>query len=576
MTKAFAAVLNMSLSASMVILVVMLARLFLKRMPRIFSYFLWLVAFLRLLLPFVPEVDWGIVPDVRLVEIGTGFNFRASGDGGEQAEGFRLFYDAAKEGQEEMPDELMEHGTDTGNAGLTLGTVGNIMPGKGKVWSGVSYVWLAGCCALVLYGICSYVVFMKRLRACKEQKDGDNESERGDASGRGCSVILSERIKEPFVAGIIRPVIYLPAGLDRQQQELVEEHEKIHIIRKDYLIKPAAYLAVCIHWFNPLVWLAFHFMERDMEVSCDETVLKKTGYEKKKAYADTLLYLSGEQDRKMECPIAFGEKSVKSRIKNVVKLKETKMWAAIIVAVGVFAAAVLLLVNGKWNLPLAEESGEAGMTAARESDAAGIPGTDNNPEPEYIYVDESQGEIQEEEGSVVYLPAEKITVQDIPDDDQMVTAHHYYVENNLTDNYSVLLRQAEDTYKEQLVQYVCPTEPERISNAYGSRIHPVTGETIFHSGVDFAAEIGTPVYAAAEGIVVEAGQDVNCGNYVILQHDNEEMTYYANCDEIMVEAGQKVVQGEQIATVGNTGMSTGAHLHFALSRNGSYIEPVWQ
>ena len=93
-----------------------------------------------------------------------------------------------------------------------------------------------------------------------------------------------------------------------------------------------------------------------------------------------------------------------------------------------------------------------------------------------------------------------------------------------------------------------------------------------HSGIDFAAETGTPVKAAASGLVFETGTDAYCGNYVILQHENGDMTYYAHCDEILAETGQRVEQGEQIATVGNTGGSTGSHLHFALSRDGRFVE----
>ena len=111
-------------------------------------------------------------------------------------------------------------------------------------------------------------------------------------------------------------------------------------------------------------------------------------------------------------------------------------------------------------------------------------------------------------------------------------------------------------------------------SGFESRIHPVTGEEHIHSGLDLAAEKGTEILAAAEGTVYETGFDKNAGNYVILLHGNGEMTYYANCDTILVEAGKKVKAGEQIATVGSTGSATGAHLHFALSYQGSYTEPV--
>ena len=168
------------------------------------------------------------------------------------------------------------------------------------------------------------------------------------------------------------------------------------------------------------------------------------------------------------------------------------------------------------------------------------------------------------------MPAEQITRVDIPSDEVQTTEHVYYAWES--DKHSVLLRQAEGAYNDTLIEYICPTEYSRVSDVYGVRIHPVTQEAKMHSGIDFAAETGTPVKAAASGFVFETGTDAYCGNYVILLHDNGDMTYYAHCDEILAETEQRVEQGEQIATVGNTGGSTGSHLHFALSRNGSFVE----
>lgn len=570
MMKAFTTVLSMNLSASIVIFIVLLIRAFLKRVPRVFSYFLWMVVFLRLLMPFSPEVKWGIIPNVSLPDAGVDSDFGVMGNTDQQIEGLQLGHVISEEETKTMESPRMEGVAKE----FSLKKTGNRMPDMDRLLSGASIVWLTGCCGLLLYSIYGYSLLAKRLKDCEGQKESREESKRESIPGGNCRVILSKKIPEPFVAGMIRPTIYLPEGLDRNQQELVILHEKMHVRRRDHLIKPLAYLAVCIHWFNPLVWLAFHSMECDMEISCDEAVLKKAGYENKKMYADTLLYLSEGQEKKKNCAIAFGEKSVKTRIEKVVGMKETKTWITVIAAVGVFAAAVLLLVNGKWNLTAAQENNATDRMADMQADTAGITGTDSNMEVEYIYEDNLSNETAWEEEKV-YLPTEKITVTDVPTDAAGVTDHRYYVEEP-QDDYAVLLRQAEDAYKEQAVQYICPTDFTHISNAYGFRVHPVTQERILHSGVDFAAETGTPVNAAEKGIVIVTGQDPACGNYAIIQHENGDMTYYANCDEILAQEGQKVEQGEQIATVGNTGKSTGSHLHFALSRNGSYIEPVWQ
>ena len=626
MIKAFFTVLNMSLSASVVILAVVLIRLFLKRVPKVFSYVLWIAVFFRLLCPILPEANWGVVPYFKLMEVGAGTGLWVLGDSGQPAEGFRLMYETYMEDRRAIERQKTENNIDDENViwtdmetvekDISLKNISDIMFKIKKVYTNISIIWLVGCLGLSAYGIFSYSIFMKKLKVRGNQEGENDNIEKRFVSEKNCVIVLSGKIKEPFVTGIFRPVIYIPEGLDKQQQELVTWHEMVHIMRLDYLMKPIAYLAVCIHWFNPLVWLAFHFMEQDMEASCDEAVLKKIGYDNKKAYADTLLCLSEEQEWRENRPIGFGEKSVKSRIKNVIKLKETKIWSTVIAAIGVFGVAVLILVNGKENLSAAEE-------IVRDNPVA-VPGTDSNYETEYIYDETASstsgmfaeekiylpaekiehyyipdGNVREEEVEKSYLPAEKIEHYYIPDGNvreeeversylpaekiehvetgggDMVT-EHYYIAADPTDGYFVLLRQSQDAYQEKPINYICPTEFTRISDKYGLRTHPATQEKILHSGVDFAAETGTPVHAAAEGTIFETGQDVYCGNYVIIQHDNGEMTYYANCDQILVEAGQKVVQGEQVATVGNTGASTGSHLHFAVSRNGNYIEPVWQ
>ena len=121
--------------------------------------------------------------------------------------------------------------------------------------------------------------------------------------------------------------------------------------------------------------------------------------------------------------------------------------------------------------------------------------------------------------------------------------------------------------------YDKPCNYTRISDAYGSRVHPVTQEVRWHEGIDYAAEKGSDVYAAAAGVVYETGYSAKYGNYVVLLHINGQMTYYCQCDEIFVEKGDHVERGSTIATVGSTGMSTGAHLHFAISSYGEFVDP---
>lgn len=124
------------------------------------------------------------------------------------------------------------------------------------------------------------------------------------------------------------------------------------------------------------------------------------------------------------------------------------------------------------------------------------------------------------------------------------------------------------------IKYDVPCSYTRISDVFGSRVHPVTKEVMVHEGIDFAAEKGTKIKAAADGIVYAEGYSSEYGNYVVVLHRNGEMTYYCHCQAVLVAKNDEVGQGDMIATVGSTGRSTGAHLHFALSRDGVFVDPA--
>lgn len=152
-----------------------------------------------------------------------------------------------------------------------------------------------------------------------------------------------------------------------------------------------------------------------------------------------------------------------------------------------------------------------------------------------------------------------------------------YDSNRVRDQYEVLLLPQQDEAVNDLgILFSYPVEGAGISNSFGSRTHPVTGEVTFHLGIDFAAEEGTPIAAVADGKVIKTGNDMVCGNYIVLLHENGDATYYAHCSDITALEGESVKRGEQIATVGNTGNATGPHVHFAVSRNGDYIEPEFE
>lgn len=597
MVSIFIRVLNMSIAALISIVAVLLLRLVLKRAPKIFSYLLWLAVFFKLLIPYSFQTQWGIIPCVSLE--GLGVALQGWEEGHSQNGGGGMAYPGMeKEGGNVKNNDTMPEDTKRkdslaalykdngmGEKELPFLTVG--------LWTKAAGVWLLVSLLLILCGAVRYVAFMKYIRQCG--KAGEQIWDKSPKSGFGgnYSVLISSKIREPFVAGFFKPVIYLPCALEPAQRRLVTLHEEVHIVRRDYLVKLAAHFCVCLHWFNPFVWLSYYLMEQDMETSCDEMVLARIGFESKKEYAKTLLYLSGERGWRSGIPLTFGKMSVKVRIKNIMKYKQIKKGVAAAISVVALASSVLLLVNGSENkdftaLPEEKMTAKGGITGGNEGTleeemqlpaAEKMMQSDNsNEQPSdtldhHYYLSNKQAAEETQNKQKADL-SEKENAERLVPLENMEEASNEQA-GSVTDSYDSLRRTAEGTGSGNMVAYRMPVEIGRISDDFGIRTHPVSSETLFHSGIDFAAEKGTLVFAAADGIVFETGFDKVAGNYVILQHENGEMTYYANCEEVLVNQGDKAAAGEQIATVGSTGTSTGAHLHFALSREGAYIEPVF-
>lgn len=662
----FGAIFRMSLTASLVIAAVFLIRVLLIRAPRRYSYLLWLVVLIRLLCPAVMETRFGLIPDMEEV---LGENLAEArkntkeqdrymgmtpddiGVSGEQLEDGGLLINvqgtvveadmSTVSGYDEwkartQSEEAAETADVPDGAGFRLGTW-RISEAAGNI---IGWVWLCGCLIFLGCGIWSYLRLLYRLRGNK--KSSFNMEDSRHAAGtkfcfsawkRRCSYI---RVTEdsgtgvPFTLGMIRPVICLPERMLPFQKEMVLVHEAVHIGRHDNFIKLLAYIARCIHWFNPFVWIAFRYFEEDMEVSCDEEVLRRLGYGRRREYAKTLLALSACRTGDAGFyPVSFGRKNTKSRIRNVLSVKQAKWWVALGSAVLVAAAAVLLLADHKPDSEYADINGKSGSMAEATLDGGG-PGNavqalaqqemisrvqvlriqeERQRESEeamirwnedLVHQQEAVREMEErienekrqleEMMTVSYLPevAQRIQrgmitegelrLQDSDsflqyenETDQAITEINADAACALLCNPFTGIEESGDT-----ILYAFPVEGTVIfSSAYGMRVHPVDKKAVFHSGVDFAAEKGTPVLAAADGCVYRIGMDSENGNYVVLIHKNGECTYYTHCETVNVEIGDVVACGQQIAAVGNTGKSTGAHLHFAVSRQGAFIQPVF-
>lgn len=307
MDKFFLEILNMSITSTYVILFVILIRFFLKKAPKIYSYSLWSVVLLRLIIPFSFESIFSLIR-INPKSIPTGIIYTQTP---QISSGIGLI------------DNIVNN---TLPAATTTASVNPI-----QIWIGIGQlIWLVGIIILILYSIITTIKLSKRLKNSTH------------VSG---NIYKADHITTPFVFGLIKPRIYLPINLSENEKSYIIKHEQTHIERYDHIIKFIGFILLSIHWFNPLVWLAFILMSKDMELSCDEKVIKELGNEIKKDYSNSLLSLSLGKKIISGSPLAFGENNTKGRIKNILNYKKPKSWVTLIAIVLVIIVAVGLLSN---------------------------------------------------------------------------------------------------------------------------------------------------------------------------------------------------------------------------------------
>ena len=331
----FQQVVSMSLTASLVILAICGARLLLRQAPKKFSYWLWAGAAFRLVCPFSFPAAFSLL----------------------------ALAPAAQTVAETGPLTEVSYlpGAGLPEAAPGVGAADAVLPqaaGAGQalgLWEVLGLVWLLGAAALLIGALAAYLRVKGQVATAV--KFAHNVYECG-------------AFRSPFVLGFFRPKIYIPFGLEPRQREHVLCHESAHIQRRDYLVKPLGFLLLAIHWFNPLVWLAFHLMSRDMEMSCDEKVLSQLGEEARREYSLSLLSIGSRRRFPAPNPLAFGETGVKERVVNVMKFRRAKRWVTVAAAVAVVAVTAACAANpaGESLLPSASpasaDSGGAGGTSS--------------------------------------------------------------------------------------------------------------------------------------------------------------------------------------------------------------------
>lgn len=336
LSQIFLTFLYKNMTVSVVIIAVLLARFLLRKMPKKYSYILWSIVGIRMIfdLPFATNISVfnlfrGFAKHTSTVETMLAGSHRTNLQGStDLLNKTDTTGAAAAHASRSTAVEAMTHTLTTSQT--VLGILG--------------LLWLIVVALFVTYGIYSYVKCRLLVRTAVIARDITPDSHK---KKNNVSVWECDRIPSPFVLGIIRSRIYIPFRMPKQEQAYILAHEKCHIRRLDPLWKLIAFLLLAVYWWNPLVWCAFFYMVRDMEMSCDEAVIEQFGNEIKQGYSNSLLSFAMERHPYSFAPVAFGEGDAGRRIKNVLNFKKPHTWVAILVFVLLVVVGVSCLTNGK-------------------------------------------------------------------------------------------------------------------------------------------------------------------------------------------------------------------------------------
>ena len=328
MGTVFLTLLHMSLAASALVVVVMVLRLLLKRAPKAIHCALWAMVALRLLLPFSVESPFSLIPqDVAERELLTEWQDDYVGDVTVIYDDSALYQDAVAAGREPFAD---------GEGGYYVVTAPDRLDAPDTVETAVlpilGWVWLAGCIAMLLYAAVSFFRIRKRVQLSLPLRD---------------NIWRCEAVDSPFILGFFRPNIYLPYHMDEGQAQYVIAHEEAHLRRRDHWWKPLGFLLLAVYWFNPLLWVAYILLCRDIELACDERVIRDMDASAKKAYSEALLSCSLPRHMVAACPLAFGEVGVKKRIASVLNYKKPAFWVLVVAILACVVVAVCFLTSPK-------------------------------------------------------------------------------------------------------------------------------------------------------------------------------------------------------------------------------------
>lgn len=309
MTAVFLKLLNMSIAASWLVLVVLVLRIMLKRAPKAVRCFLWALVAVRLMCPISLESIFSLIPSAETVPQ-------------------EIMY---------VQEPAIHSGVSALNAyvnpiiseTLAPKPESSVNPMQ-KIVFAATFLWLVGVVGMICYGLISYLRLYRRTAAGLRIEE---------------NIWRCDYISTPFILGIIHPHIFLPSSLPEADAAYVIAHEKAHIKRRDHWWKPLGYALLTVYWFNPVMWFAYVLLCRDIELACDERVIKDMGEKSKKPYLEALINCSSSHKMITACPLAFGEVGVEHRIKNVLYYKKPAFWLMVVAVIVCIVAAVCFLTD---------------------------------------------------------------------------------------------------------------------------------------------------------------------------------------------------------------------------------------
>ncbi len=314
----FIKLLNMSITAAYVIIIIMAVRFLLKKFPKKYSYYLWGIVGFRLIFPF------SITSEFSFLNLNTFTNINAGNYGMEYIPSDIGFMDTP------IIDVGVDSVNKTVNSLLPVSEIQNsINPMQIYILIAVIF-WILGIIFILLYEIFLFFRMKRVVKKAIFYKD---------------NIYECDNIETPFVMGFIKPKIYIPFRLNEKAFSYVLCHEKYHIKRYDNIIKIIAFFILIVYWFNPFIWLAYFYMNKDMEMSCDEKVILEMGVDSIKDYSYSLLSFAVNRRRLPFGPIAFGESYIRKRVKNILRFKKPKLWISIVGVLIVFIISVVCITN---------------------------------------------------------------------------------------------------------------------------------------------------------------------------------------------------------------------------------------